>query len=61
MGKQVQHDKEEELLRAERLIADTIRSSQNDKERGWMMAGSLIVEGISPDSYRYLLPVGLAS
>jgi hypothetical protein len=38
---QVQHDKQRELLGAEWLIADTIRSFQDDKAGGWALAARL--------------------
>jgi len=41
MLKGVQHDKEKNLLRAKRLIRDSIRSLQDDKDGGAKVAGRL--------------------
>ena len=46
MLKQVQHDKERELLRVKRLIRDRIRSLQDDKDGGALVADSLTTQSV---------------
>ena len=61
MLKLVQHDKLSELVRAEWLPGDKIRSLQDDKDKGCVMAGSLTAATISTDSYRDLPTVGMTN
>jgi hypothetical protein len=46
MLNQVQHDKQVGLLKAGRLIWETIRFFRDDKGKGWTLAVSLIAETI---------------
>ena len=46
MLKPVHHDKQRELLVAKRVLADRIRSFQDDKAEGWALTGSPIAPPI---------------